>query len=77
MLVCLDTKNSEEMKQQNWISVKDRLPTTCGDYLVTDGESQMVAHSNLSGVWDFFDNHEWWQDEQVTHWMPLPKLPEQ
>lgn len=59
-----------------WISVDDRMPTVCGDYLVTDGDAQMVASMNLSGVFDFFENSKFWEHENVTHWMPLPELPQ-
>ena len=58
-----------------WISVNDRLPIKGGEYLVTDGTSQMVALFDQSGVWDFYDNNTWWYSEDVTHWMPLNKSP--
>jgi hypothetical protein len=71
----IETIDVKEVGEQGWISVEDRLPTKGGDYLVTDGVSQMVARLHLSGVWDFFDNHVWWHSNHVTHWMPLIESP--
>jgi hypothetical protein len=59
----------------NWISVKDRLPTVCDDYLVTDGNFYAMAMFNLSGVWDIDDDFSVLINDRVTHWMPLPELP--
>ncbi len=59
-----------------WISVKDRLPTVCDDYLVTDWEFHEIAHFNLSGVWDIYDGGSPVRSERITHWMPLPELPQ-
>jgi hypothetical protein len=68
----IDVKAADE---QGWISVTDRLPIKGGEYLVTDGASQMVARFDSSGVWDFYDNNTWWYSDDVTHWMPLIKSP--
>lgn len=60
-----------------WISVKDRLPEKELDYLVTDGNDQMVAAFIIKyRIWDFFRN-TFWESEEVTHWMPLPEPPKE
>ena len=60
----------ERMTQMNeWISVKDRLPEFAGWYLVFyNGSAMQVA---------FFRGKKWAFDNQITHWMPLPKLPKE
>ena len=73
-----------EIEQQSeWISVKDRLPETDGEYLIrkvhywtdTDGYSKM-------GVSVYVQSHENpWKEVgnlcMVTHWMPLPEPPKE
>lgn len=59
-----------------WISVKDRLPQSVNDCLVTDGICCAVAsYSSSDQEWDFF-GLTFWDSEEVTHWMPLPETPE-
>lgn len=67
------------MKNNNWISVKERLPEKYGDYLITDGSDIIVDfYSNRSfgispdgdgdpGTPGYFMN--------ITHWQPLPEPP--
>lgn len=51
-----------------WISVKDRLPTEFGYYLVVCSNK---SHPQIR-LWD-----DAWDDifHSVTHWMPLPEPP--
>ena len=65
-----------------WISVKDRLPPDKGkSILVVDGH----GHVRILAFWNK-NNAEWkWLDQNghfkyfndITHWMPLPKLPKE
>lgn len=70
-----------------WISVKDKLPEKgdYNDYLITDGEHCYVGHYRYKAkAWDhsilgwiqgmYADTGETY-DINITHWMPLPKLP--
>ena len=57
-----------------WINVSDRLPEKHDNYLV------LVYGSGAS--WNdivFFDVDRGWSDFDlmITHWMPIPKLPEE
>lgn len=68
-----------------WISVKDRLPTG-GDYTVlavVNGKCNNMASCNAIEMASYSSDDGWileaypkLSDMQVTHWMPLPELPE-
>jgi hypothetical protein len=64
----------------NWISVKDKLPVEIEkDYLVTDGENIDVywwKKLRTKEKWIWNDRDEFF-DFNVTHWMPLPELPDE
>ena len=63
--------------QQEWIPVEVRLPEIEYDYLVTNGRAQMVAAFRTSTkTWDFWDNSSFWDNDEVTHWRPLPPKPQ-
>ena len=74
---------------QEWISVKDRLPEKDENYIVTvcdegcsAGEgiwysTVVVVAEYYKGSWTWYDGgHEYSLDGIVTHWMPMPELPE-
>lgn len=57
-----------------WISVKDRLPTSSEDVLVLIGRDIDIGY--------YEPNYDYWVayvciENNVTHWMPLPELPEE
>jgi hypothetical protein len=74
---------------QQWISVKERLPensvgwTTVYGCILSRWAVQPGFYTKYSGVWvsRFVDQHEdchnYLPFESVTHWMPLPKPPEE
>lgn len=63
-----------------WISIKDRLPTKNEEVLVYRG-----GHiGNMINVYTYLDDNKWEDDygywnrtenEGITHWMLLPKPP--
>lgn len=64
--------------QNEWISVKDRLPERRGRYIVA--VCNYIGKIDVFDLW--FDYPEWYIDEdddlyqfEVTHWMPLPEPP--
>ena len=67
-----------------WISVKDRLPEIGKDVLICDinhlGVPIAVGKYSPDPNWsDWETDADFWQgtgDLEVTHWMPLPELPE-
>lgn len=66
-----------------WISVEDRLPETSCDVLAVKRNGlivQMSYHAPFDHGKRIF---QWWgfgewidQHSQVTHWMPIPDLPD-
>lgn len=68
---------------QEWISVKDRLPETETEVLVfrVDYVSILTYGYNRRGnlCFKYMDECGYWREcfgSEVTHWMPLPKLPQ-
>lgn len=69
-----------------WIPIKDKLPEEDTPVLVTDGKIISVAQLELFGDrksiwWDIVgcegvESESYFDHEKVTHWMPLPKLPD-
>ena len=60
--------------QDGWVSVEDGLPKEGRDVLVTDGFACMVMIYRKKE----FNNYgkiDWWYNEDVTHWQPLPSPP--
>ena len=64
--------------QNEWISVKDRLPQVKEDVLIYDSQ-----HCNIYKAWYISDIDVWFSNEylpqfiNITHWMPLPKPPQE
>lgn len=62
-----------------WISVDDKVPENYGTVIVTDGDEVYAGfYSNKSNEWLRWTG---WKNLdlryfKVTHWMPLPKKPE-
>ena len=71
------------MSEGGWISVKDRLPEQRIGVLVYCPEYNNVFAGELNdylkkGQWYFFDDEiKHPIEEEVTHWMPMPKPPEE
>ena len=66
----------EKRKEGQWISVKDRLPTEDGRYLVmVDGKSEPIMKDWKQGLFVFINLADLKRCGEETHWMPLPKGP--
>lgn len=88
--ICPDPIKSYDVKlrkKMEWISVKEKLSKliNCGQkenpsshpVLMTDGKNIQVGRRWKLGVKDYFlpDCRE--DFDKVTHWMPLPRLPDE
>lgn len=67
---------------QGWVSVKDRLPKTSQQVLVFndpygDGYMDVVYYSAKFKAFNATDETDEYKLKNVTHWMPLPKPPEE
>ena len=74
--------------EQRWIPVSERLPDKSGWYLTVSDEGIFIdlAYFELSsshhyarpdGFMGWQDRHyEWYEDGDVTHWMPKPPPPD-
>jgi hypothetical protein len=69
------------IRQQQWISVKDRLPESISDVLIltTEKESHVGYYRSSDNDWNMYNRccsfHM--QLHNVTYWMPLPAPPKE
>lgn len=63
---------------QKWIPVTERLPKEWVEVLVWSrcGFHETAVYIGIPGKWRITWNHALLEEGTVTHWMPLPKLPE-
>ena len=78
----LEQKLSKEKNRSPWVCTKHRLPKPYTTVLVDapwfDHPATGILTTNTKGEIDSWcvESHVYWQDE-VTHWMPIPELPEE
>lgn len=72
-----------------WISVKDRLPETCQDviYVYTGHDFKNLAVKRYMTIGHYDEDEKIWyvrylfasiplsKEIEITHWMPLPESP--
>ena len=64
-----------KVKKEDWISVEDMLPEKSGYYLVATSGYYKSDRAHIE-KYSKEDCLHWWGLRDVTHWMPLPALPE-
>jgi hypothetical protein len=64
-----------------WIPVSERLPGNRDDVLVCriwwheTRNPQIAWYNEILKEWQILESDGWYPCNKVTHWMPLPKLP--
>ena len=83
-IAALRAQQEQESKPLNgWISVKDRLPDTCGFPCLLCGENAFGQICVFAGFTGYMERGKFkWHSNQkdididvwtITHWMPMPK----
>lgn len=75
-------KWADENPKSPWISVEDKLPEPEKDVIILDGRKHIdIDHLTYDGednyIWWKSDDTIWCEDDEITHWMPIPELPEE
>ena len=73
-LKAADMLEKMKVEKQQWISVKDGPPKTPDTYFCCVNSLAFPGSQYVKPL-KFCGNGKWWKDADVTHWMPLPKLP--
>ena len=83
--IARDLHDEGYRKEQEWISVDERLPETEGDYLVWNKEQKKIEIrffyrlppnypvEDHPEIREYFGNVS--DYKKITHWMPLPQPP--
>lgn len=60
-----------------WISVKDRLPDSWDEYLVNirNHRCELATFTDFINSWCLTGSDAAGLEDDITHWMPLPKPP--
>ena len=75
-------KWADENPKSPWISVEDRLPEPEKEVIILNKRKQ----ADIDFLTDDFEGgYYWWksdeaifcEDDEITHWMPIPKLQEE
>jgi hypothetical protein len=66
-----------EHYHHEWISVKDRMPEDDVSILICSKRKTIskATYSSSMGRYNIADSDYWYNELDVTHWMPLPEPP--
>ena len=68
----LSAENAALREKNRWISVTEKTPEYDMPQLALNADGDALIANYAYGEW--FDT--WGQDVEVTHWIPLPEVPE-
>lgn len=65
-----------------WVSVEDKLPEPEKEVIILDKRKHIdidfLTHDGVGGYyWWKSDETIWCDDDEITHWMPIPQLPKE
>lgn len=68
-----------KLRESQWVAVSERLPEERLSVIAFTPQGERIAYYDPSG--DAKRRSEWWDSHEdyalyVTHWMPIPPLPE-
>lgn len=64
-------------RETGWISVRDRMPSQSGKYLIVAVEYGRIQHVTAAKFGTYFYMTGRMAHWKVTHWMPLPEPPKE
>lgn len=75
------TKWADANQPSLWISVEDRLPELEKEVIVLDKRKQagidfLMDDGEGGYYWWISNDTIWCEDDEITHWMPIPELAE-
>ena len=72
-------KNGYEAGKPKWIPIAERLPEEWVDVLVLSryGFCEVAVYLGIPGKWRIAWNHDLFEVDSITHWMPLPEPPKE
>lgn len=82
----LAAENAALREKQRWIPVTERMPSTIPCNAGTEYSEAVIVWTTgnkaMIAVWDGIDficPTDFWEawGEEITHWMPLPEVPEE
>ena len=73
---------ADKNPKSQWISVEDRLPEPEKEVIILNKRKQVDIDFLTD---DFEGGYYWWksdeaifcEDDEITHWMPIPQLPKE
>ena len=69
--------------ENQWISVDDDLPCNHDELFINDGKKETktvlsIVNGYIMMSRMYKPKHKWhWENDEPTHWMPIPELPKE
>ena len=69
--------------ENQWISVKDDLPCNHDELFINDDKKETktvlsIVNGYIMMSRMYKPKHKWhWENDEPTHWMPIPELPKE
>lgn len=75
-------KYADNNQPNPWISVEERLPETEKEVIILNKRKHtdidfLTDNGDDGYYWWKSDETIWCEDDEITHWMPIPQLPKE